>query len=132
MARPLGVTILGVLVILVAILVGLVALLAIAAGLALAAGGAGGWGSFAVISGLITLVIAIILGLAGSGLLKLRPWAWWLAAIVIFLDLAWTAYGILLGGYDVGSIFTALVLLALFVYMLTVKKYFRSTAAPAA
>jgi len=132
MARPLGVTILGVLVILVAIFVGLIALLAIAAGLALAAGGAGGWGSFAFISGLVFLIFAIILGLAGSGLLKLRPWAWWLAAIVIFLDLAWTAYGIFSGGYDMGSIFTALVLLVLFVYMLTVRKYFRPTAAPVA
>ncbi len=131
MARPLGVTILGVLVILVAIFVGLLALLLIAAGLAGAALGAGVLGSFVFISGLVFLIIAIILGLSGSGLLKLRPWAWWLAAIVIFLDLAWTGYGIFRGGVDTGSIFTALILLVLFVYMLSVRKYFRPGAYPA-
>lgn len=132
MARPLGVTILGVLVIIVAILVGLGALLLIAAGLVVAAApGVGPFGSFLFISGLIFLIFAIILGLSGSGLLKLRPWAWWLATIVIFADLAWTGYGIYRGDLTVGSIFTALVLLVLFMYMLSVRKYFRPGAYPA-
>ncbi len=131
MARPLGVTILGVLVIIVAILVGLFALLSIAVGLAAAALGGGILGSFAAIFGLVVLIFAIILGVAGSGLLKLRPWAWWLATFVIFADLAWTGYGLYRGGMDVGSIFTALVLLVLFVYMLSVRKYFRPGAYPA-
>ena len=131
MARPLGVTILGVLVIIVAILVGLGALLLIAVGLAAAALGAGLLGSFAFVSGIVTLIIAIILGAAGSGLLKLRPWAWWLAAIVIFADLAWTGYGVFRGDLSAGSIFTALVLLLLFVYMLAVRKHFRQGAYPA-
>ena len=130
MARPLGVTILGVLVIIVAILVGLVALLFIAAGLVVAAG-VGLLGSFLFISGVIFLIFAIILGLAGSGLLKLRPWAWWLATFVIFADLAWTGYGIFRSGaVDVGSVFTALILLVLFFYMLSVRKYFRPGGVP--
>ena len=130
MARPLGVTILGVLVIIVAILVGLVALLFIAAGLVVAAG-VGLLGSFLFISGVIFLISAIILGLAGSGLLKLRPWAWWLATFVIFADLAWTGYGIFRSGaVDVGSVFTALILLVLFFYMLSVRKYFRPGGVP--
>ncbi len=133
MARPLGVTILGVLVIIVAILVGLVALLLIAGGLVVAAApGVGLLGSFLFISGVVFLIFAIILGLAGSGLLKLRPWAWWLATFVIFADLAWTGYGIYrAGAVDVGSVFTALVLLVLFFYMLSVRKYFRAGAYPA-
>lgn len=131
MPRPLGVTILGVLVIIVAVLVALDALLLIAGGIAATVVGAGLLGSFVFVSGLIFLIIAIVLGLAGSGLLKLRPWAWWLAAIVIFLDLAWTGYGIFRGDLSTGSIFTALVLLVLFVYMLAVRKYFQPGAAPA-
>ena len=131
MARPLGVTILGVLVIIVAILVGLVALLFIAAGLVVAADPAIGLlGSFLFISGVIFLIFAIILGLAGSGLLKLRPWAWWLATFVIFADLAWTGYGIYNGNLGTGPIFTALILLVLFFYMLSVRKYFRPGGVP--
>jgi len=131
MARPLGVTILGVLVIIVAILVGLVALLLIAGALAAAAIGGGLLGSFLFISGVIFLIFAIILGLSGSGLLKLRPWAWWLATFVIFADLAWTGYGIFRSGaVDVGSVFTALILLVLFFYMLSVRKYFRPGGVP--
>ena len=105
MARPLGVTILGVLVIIVAILVGLVALLFIAAGLVVAADPAIGLlGSFLFISGVIFL---------------------------IFADLAWTGYGIYRSGVvDVGSVFTALILLILFFYMLSVRKYFRPGAVP--
>ncbi len=131
MARPIGVTILGVLVILVAIIVGLGALLILAGALAGAVLGAALFASVAFIIGLITLIFAIILGLSGSGLLKLRPWAWWLATFVIFVELAVSAYNVYRDTTSVVSIFTALVVLVLFVYMLTVRKYFKPGAAPA-
>jgi lysylphosphatidylglycerol synthetase-like protein (DUF2156 family) len=43
----------------------------------------------AVIFGIVFL-LAVFLLAAGFGLLRLRPWAWWLAVIVLVLNLVFT------------------------------------------
>lgn len=47
------------------------------------------------LGGVLFLTLGIVLGIAGSGLLRLRPWSWWLAVFTTVAVLAWTLYDIL-------------------------------------
>jgi len=126
MARPLGVTILGAIVIIAAIvffLAGLagfsVALAALLPTVDLPPGETFLWALFYIFVG-------ILLGAAGGGLLRLRPWAWWLAIIASVAALGYYVY---LGSTE-GWIFSLLTWLALgvavliFVYLLAVRRVF--------
>lgn len=83
--RPIGVTILAFLVVLVGVILVLLALLAVVAGLANLA--AGGGSLFLILAG-VFFILSLLLLLAGLGLWNLRPWAWWLAVLVLVLQIA--------------------------------------------
>ncbi len=117
---PIGVIILGVLTILSGLaLVAVGGVFVLAAFFAVGAGPVGG--IFAAIFGIIgaiILIFGIIAILAGVGLIRLRPWAWWLAMIVAVL-------AFLSSLADVGSLWYVTVLeLVIIVYLVVVKKEF--------
>lgn len=122
--RPLGVAILAILIILAGFLLMVLFGLAFAALLALSSPGI-----LLAIDGVLFLFGILIL-VSGIGLWNLRPWAWWLATIVVFLELVlqvlaidWKAsltFGILLPLIVVGIIF---------VYLLAVRGAFRQAYA---
>ncbi len=84
-----------------------------------------------LLSSLVNLIVGAVLLGTGNGLLNLRPWAWWLAAIVAFVgvvravlslyaSLTQAAYTALLGGA------LSLIILLLFLgYILSVRGHFR-------
>jgi uncharacterized membrane protein (DUF2068 family) len=78
------------------------------------------------LGGLLYLILATILGVAGVGLLSLRGWAWWLAAITALAALVWQAYGIYRAPESVPwTSWVAIVVTgAIFVYLLTVYRSF--------
>jgi len=51
-------------------------------------------GSALIVGGILYLVLAFILLVAGVGLLGLRIWAWWVATITAIVAAAWQAYGV--------------------------------------
>ena len=93
MSRPIGVTVLGVLVILAAIIVGLAGLAGIFLSFASLLPGVNLPGTALILGGLLYVVIGIILLIAGVGLLGLRIWAWWLATLTAIVAAAWQGYG---------------------------------------
>lgn len=94
MARPKGITVLGVLVILAAIVVGLAGLAGIFLSFASLLPGVDLPGGALFLGGLLYVVLAIILLVAGAGLLGLRIWAWWVATVTAIVAAAWQGYGI--------------------------------------
>jgi len=82
--RPIGVAILAFLVVLVGVILVLLSLLAIVAGLAVLAAGAG---SLILVLAGVFFILSLLLLLAGIGLWNLRPWAWWLAVLVLVLQI---------------------------------------------
>jgi len=77
--RTIGVAILAILVILAGVLLTLLGLLAVVAALVLAPA--------LLIVTLIFLVLALVLLASGIGLWNMRGWAWWLAVIVLILEI---------------------------------------------
>jgi lysylphosphatidylglycerol synthetase-like protein (DUF2156 family) len=118
---PIGVIILGVLTILSGLaLLGVGAILVIAAFFAGAAGGAVGGliGAILGIVGAVFVIFGLIAILSGVGLIRLRPWAWWLTmigAILTFLGslAAVTAYWYI-------TVFELIII----IYLVIVKKEF--------
>lgn len=119
--RPLGITILGGLAVLVGFLIfafGLLNVLTL-----LREGGA------LLLSALISVVLGFFLLLRGRGLLRLRPWSWWLVVLSLVVGLL-VIFLALLGGVGgpAGAplVFAFLVLLFLLLYFLSVRSYFRA------
>lgn len=136
MARPVGVTILGVLLILAAIVLFLIGLSGIFVGLAGLIPSVEVPVGATILWGLFYIVIAILMGAAGGGLLGLRPWAWWLAIISVLASIAWILYDTYLASTGTGvltawGIFLLFVAGILFVYLLAVRRWFGAPA-PAA
>ncbi len=94
MARPKGVTILGVLVILAAIVIGLAGLAGIFLSFASLLPGVNLPGTALILGGLLYIVLGIVLLISGAGLLALRIWAWWIATITAVVAAVWQGYGI--------------------------------------
>ena len=94
MARPRGVTILGVLVVLAAIVVGLAGLAGVFLSFASLLPGVNLPGTALILGGLLYIVLGIILLVGGIGLLSLRIWAWWLATLTAIAAAAWQGYGV--------------------------------------
>ena len=94
MARPRGVTVLGVLVILAAIVIGLAGLAGIFLSFASLLPGVNLPGTALILGGLLYIVLGCILLVSGAGLLGLRIWAWWIATITALAAAAWQAYGV--------------------------------------
>ena len=83
-------------------------------------------------TGLLTLLFGIFLMIAGGGLLTLRPWAWWLAMIMILVNLGWAIYDMTsTGNYRTQTILISVVLVILLIYLVAVRKVFMRRGAPA-
>jgi hypothetical protein len=118
---PIGVLILGILTILSGLgLVAIGGLLAVAAFITAGAGGPIG-GMFGALFGIIAvliLIFGIIAILSGVGLIRLRPWAWWLTMIVSVLSL-------LSSLADISTLWYFTILeLVIIIYLVIVKKHF--------
>jgi hypothetical protein len=120
--RPIGVTILAILIILAGILFTLVSLFVILIGVVVIPQ----WGFLGVAIGVIALILALLLLAAGFGLMGLRPWAWWLAVIVLVLYLATQVTTALAGSI---GLYTLVLPALILVYLLAVRKHFTSRPA---
>lgn len=122
MPRPKGVTVLGALVLLAAVIIALAGIAGFILGFAGLLPGVDLPTSQLFLGGLLYLVIATVLAVAGAGLLSLRPWAWWLAAFAALVALVWQAYGVYKVPTDVPlTSWIALVLTGvILVYLITV------------
>ncbi len=128
MVRPLGVTILGLLVMLVGFIVILAGIGGIIVGLASLLPGSP-IPFYLTVEGIIAFALGIVLLGAGAGLLQLRPWAWWLSLVTVLLALVYTGYGIWQApATALGSIVSEVLLAVVFVYLLSVYRFFRRPA----
>ncbi len=125
--RPFGITVLGVLILLasaVLVIAGLLGIFASPLGLI---PGSGLNGAALFTGGVLFLVLGAVLGIAGSGLMHLRRWAWWLAAITTVVVILWTL-GQIFQAFEVvhlewyATVAVAAVLLG---YLITAHRYFR-------
>lgn len=130
--RPLGITILGGLVLLAALVLAIAGLAGMFLSFASLIPGSQIPGANLFVGGLIFFVIAIILGIAGGGLLRLKAWAWWLATLVTLGALAYYAYGVYRdvtdpqgAGISITSAVTLGIIGLIFVYLLSVSGRFR-------
>jgi len=74
-----------------------------------------GFGLTGSVLGAIILIFGIIWIAVGSGLLNLRPWAWWLAIIVMVLSIVGS----------IGSPITAILPGLILLYLILVRRHFR-------
>ena len=93
-------------------------------------------GTALILNGLLYFVIGVVLGAAGSGLMRMRPWAWGLALLAALVGLAYLACGIYRqaqSGAAVGlsSFITLAIVGAIFVCLVGVSRAFRAPAPPA-
>jgi len=126
--RPIGVTILAVLVILAGVIAVLVTLLLVLAALLLIPA----WGLLPAIIAGILFLLAVLLLAAGFGLLSLRPWAWWLAVIVLVLNLAFTFAQLGIPGLGMlasGQLVTIVIQVIVLLYLFAVRGSFQSQPA---
>lgn len=117
--RPIGVTILAILLILGGLLFILISIAVLFFSVLLIPS----VGYIGVAVGVVVLILSILILATGFALLSLRPWAWWLAVIVLFLNLAAQGY-LYYSGLStslVGVIIPGLI----FVYLIAVRKHFR-------
>ncbi len=128
MARPIGITVLGVLVLLASVVLVIAGLLGIfASPLGLIPGS--GLNAGALFSGgILFLLLGIVLGVAGTGLMRLRPWAWWLALLTVIAVLIWTVVRIFqaIAALHVEWYATVAIAAVLFGYLVTVHHFFRT------
>lgn len=128
--RPVGITVLGLLVVIAAVILFLVSLASFIVGLAFLfplpeAGRSFLW------NGLLFLVLSIVLGVSGTGLLRMRAWAWGLAILASLVALVYLGYNtFVVSGSTVGlpAILMIAVVGAVFVYLLSVARSFRRPA----
>ncbi len=115
-SRPIGVTILVVLTILGGVLLLLLGIVVVAfSSLLVGVGLPLGFGLTGSVLGAIILIFGIIWIAVGSGLLNLRPWAWWLAIIVMVLSIVGS----------IGSPITAILPGLILLYLILVRRHFR-------
>ncbi|TMA07329.1 MAG: hypothetical protein E6J94_05270 [Methanobacteriota archaeon] len=115
-SRPIGVTILAVLTILGGVLLLLLGIVVVAfSSLLVGVGLPLGFGLTGSVLGAIILIFGIIWIAVGSGLLNLRPWAWWLAIIVMVLSIVGS----------IGSPITAILPGLILLYLILVRRHFR-------
>jgi len=115
--RPIGVSILAVLVVIVGVLLVLTGILGLLAFVVLLSIEELKWlAQPTLLASLIVLVVGVILSVSGVGLWRLRMWAWTLAVIVLVFALL---------GQAVGFSLTSFVIeLVLLVYLLAVRQHF--------
>jgi len=130
LVRPLGITILGALVVLAAFVMFLIGIAGFIVGLAGLIPGSPLPGTTLLLNGLLYVIIGIVLGVAGFGLLRLRPWAWGLALLATLVTLVYLGYNVWQdsnAGKDITltGLFTLVIVAAVFVYLLSVARAFR-------
>ena len=113
--RPIGVTILAVLIILAGLFFLFISLAALVLGTVFL-------GGFGLALGAVLVILAFLTLAAGFGLLGMRPWAWWLSVIVLVLSILSQV-----GSYQIGtgSPWSIAIPGLILVYLLAVRKYFR-------
>lgn len=124
-----GITILGGLVILAAIVMVLIGIAGFIVGLAGLIPGTPIPGTTLLLNGLLYFFIGVVLGIAGSGLLRLRPWAWGLAVLAALVTLAYLGYNVWRDsgtpeGVKLTGVLTLVIVGAIFVYLLVVSRAF--------
>lgn len=127
MARPLGITILGGLVALAALIVFLMSVASFVVGLAFLLPFPS-QGATLLWNGLLFFVLAVLLGVAGTGLLRMRIWAWGLAILAALVTLVYLGYNAFVApgaALSLSSAIAIAVVGALFVYLLSVARSFR-------
>ncbi len=92
--RPAGITLLGVLILAASAILAIAGLLGIFASPLGLIPGSGLNGAALLSGGILFLVLGAVLGVAGTGLMRLRRWAWWLAAITTLAVIVWSLYRI--------------------------------------
>ncbi|MBI4415367.1 MAG: hypothetical protein HY557_00100 [Euryarchaeota archaeon] len=132
--RPVGITILGILVLLAAFVAFLIALAGIFVGLAGLIPGSPIPAGTLLAGGLLYLLVSILLGIGGGGLMRMKVWAWWLATLTAVGYLVYSGFGTWAkasGGEPVGiGAALAIAISAIIViYLLTVYRHFRPAAA---
>ncbi|HEY5606478.1 MAG TPA: hypothetical protein VIL45_08180 [Thermoplasmata archaeon] len=130
MARPIGITILGALVVLASVIAFLIAVAGFIVGFASLIPGVGLDTGTLLLGAILYLILSAVLGFAGFGLLRLRPWAWWLAFLTTLVVLGYTAFRMYQQPADttLGTWLTIGVSGILFVYLLAVFRAFRRPA----
>jgi len=113
--RPIGVTILAILIILAGLFFLLISLAALVLGTVFL-------GGFGLALGAVLVILALLTLAAGFGLLGMRPWSWWLSVIVLVLSILSQV-----GSYQIGtgSLWGIAIPGLILVYLLAVRKYFR-------
>jgi len=129
LTRPLGITILGALVLLAAVILFLIALASFVVGLAFLLPFTS-TGQTLLLNGLLYFVIAIVLAVAGSGLLRMRPWAWGLAVLASLVTLVYVGYNAYQRSNSgetlaLPAVLTLVILAVVLVYLLSVYRSFR-------
>ncbi len=132
MARPLGITILGALVVLAAVILILISIASFFVGLAFVLPFRE-TGTTLLLNALLYFVIGVVLAVAGSGLLRMRPWAWGLAILATLVTLVYvgyTAYQRSNAGEPLSlpAILTLVIIGVILVYLLSVSRAFRRPA----
>src|SRR5438132_13625248 len=93
MTRPVGISILGGLVVLGAVILVLIGIASFFVGLAFLFPGTPFSGTTLILNGLLYFVLGVVLGVAGSGLLRRRGWAWGLALLAALGGLVYLLSG---------------------------------------
>jgi len=111
----------------------LIGIAAFVVGLAFLVPGAPTSGTPLILNGLLYFVIGVVLGAAGTGLLRMRPWAWGLALLAALVTLVYLGYNV---WQDSGAgrpitltaILTLTLVAVVFIYLLGVSRAFRRPA----
>ena len=113
--RPIGVTILAILIILAGIFFLLISLAALVIGTVFL-------GGFGLAIGVVLVILAFLTLAAGLGLLRMRRWAYWLSVIVLVLSILSQV-----GSYQIGagSLWSIAIPALILIYLLAVRKHFR-------
>jgi len=128
----LGITILGALVVLAAVILILISIASFFVGLAFVLPFRE-TGTTLLLNALLYFVIGVVLAVAGSGLLRMRPWAWGLAILATLVTLVYvgyTAYQRSNAGEPMSlpAILTLVIVGVILVYLLSVSRAFRRPA----
>jgi len=121
---------LGALVVLAAIVMVLIGIAGFIVGLAGLIPGTPIPGTSLLLNGLLYFFIGVVLGVAGAGLLRLRPWAWGLALLASLVTLVYLGYNVWQDsnaglGITLTATLTLVIVAAVFVYLLGVSRAFR-------
>jgi len=128
----LGITILGALVVLAAVILILISIASFFVGLAFVLPFRE-TGTTLLLNALLYFVIGVVLAVPGSGLLRMRPWAWGLAILATLVTLVYvgyTAYQRSNAGEPLSlpAILTLVIVGVILVYLLSVSRAFRRPA----